>query len=283
MGDKLRAGILCLGALVVSLGAGPVYSLSDQETPPPTGESSTTPAAPPDGLTATPSLTTTSTPTETPTPTATPLPSEEPSASPTLTLTPTPDSTLPEVTTTDAPTVTPTSTPTQPLVGFARYQNRAPDQGGITVTVLSSERVVLATTTTDSYGLFEIVVPGGVFYWLVIDAPLHQLVVLSMEPDSMLPETVTLAGGDLDDDGCINTTDLALLTASFGAERSEHTDINADDRTDLTDLAILSGNYDPECIPVPGLIPTATPTATPESTLTPTVVTETTVPATNEP
>lgn len=284
MMSRLIPGMLCLGVLIASLGEGPVYLQFEQDTPPPSGEPSTTPAASTDLPSVPSSPATTATPTETPVATATPSVTEEPYETPNLTITPTPEETRhPEMPGTATLTAEPTSTPAQLLAGFARYQNRAPDQAGITVVVLSAGQTVLASTATDAQGLYEIAAPAGEFYWLLIDAPLHQLAALSMWSDSPLPETITLAGGDLDDDTCINNTDLALLTAHFGAEHSESTDINGDDRTDLEDLAILSGNYDPECIPMPGLLPTATPTGMPDVTLTPTLVFETALLTTDEP
>lgn len=272
MRGRFLPGMLFMGALLALLRAGPVYSQSNQGTPTTTGEPSTTPAAPTDETSATP--------TETLSPTATPFLTDEPSATPT----PTPDDTqLPVITETALPTAATTFTPVQLLAGSARYQNRLPDQAGIIVMVLSAERVVLATTTTSADGRFEIVTPGGADYWLVIDAPLHQLAMVSMGPDSMLPEMVTLSGGDLDDDGCINTIDLALLTAHYASEGSEINDINGDKQTDVSDLAILSGNYNPECIPTAGLIPAPTPILTPDTTSTPTSASNTAFPATTEP
>lgn len=54
--------------------------------------------------------------------------------------------------------------------------------------------------------------------------------------------------GDVNDDGEVNLTDLALLLANFGATGSGLAgDLDADDDVDLTDLATLLGNFGLVC------------------------------------
>src|SRR5205085_2584321 len=76
-----------------------------------------------------------------------------------------------------------------------------------------------------------------------------------------------LKGGDLDQNGCVDTSDLSLMTASFGTA-AVTVDITGDGTVDARDLAILAGNLDTTCVSV--LTPTAQASDLPDMTVTPT-------------
>jgi hypothetical protein len=165
-----------------------------------------------------------------------------------------------------AATMTATQAPSQLLTGVVRYQRRVPDDSGISVFVVSLQGELLATAQTDATGSYLLAVPVDVPYLLYVTAPLHRPYTLLVEPGEMLPE-MTLAGGDLNADGCIDTLDLALLTAQFGLTAMPESDISGDGVTDASDLAILTGNFDPLlCVRLPFMVqPEVTPEVTEEN------------------
>jgi hypothetical protein len=171
---------------------------------------------------------------------------------PELTVEPVPETTetvepLPEVTQAVEPLPTPTLD--IPLVlheGVSHYQNRLPNDAAIQITVMTGNETIVDTTTTNDAGIFSVLAPSEEFFWLVVSAPLHTQYAIGVWPGEPLPE-VTLMGGDLDNDGCIGTLDVALLTAQFNQVETLGADINADGLIDVADLAILAGNFDLDC------------------------------------
>ncbi len=158
------------------------------------------------------------------------------------------------------------------FTGSARYQSRLPDNAGIQIEIRDGSDLLLNTATTSADGSYVVLAPSEEFFWLVISAPLYHAFKLGIWPGETLPE-VTLAGGDMDGDGCIGPSDLAFLTAHFNLDDSVISDISGDGHTDASDLAILAGNYDPDsCVPLLEVTATATPTliGTDSSLITPT-------------
>ena len=217
-------------------------------------------------------------------PTAIPSPSETASITPivpTMMSTPTPISSI-------TPTATLGSRPMVFKTGLATYQNRLPDNLGIEIHILDMDLVLLSVAQTDEQGNYSIAVPEAEAYWLVADAPLHKPVTLHLEPDTHIP-AIALLGGDLNHDNCIGRSDVNLLMLDFETAASPTTDISGDGITDSSDLAIVTGNFDPLCeIPPATPVPTATPaseTTQEVALLTPIVVIETIAPteATSQP
>ncbi len=254
--------------------------------------------------TPSPTLTETPAPTETPTAeitsetTAEPAPTsfdqDTPPDTPTETLAATDSPTLTETATstgTPAITETATDTPTAPAAptverlmlavqGTAHYQNRQPNDAGIRVSILDTQRVPLMLTVTDAAGQYAALIPANEAYWLLVEAPLHRRTVVLIQPGEVLPEVV-LAGGDLNQDGCVGPSDITLLTARFDALNSPETDVTGDGMTEAADLAVLAGNFETTCEMTPlDVTPTPEPTyeATAETTLeaTPEITPETT-------
>ncbi len=175
----------------------------------------------------------------------------------------------------DSGTLTSSGTPDASLMmvqGIAYFQNREAGEG-IDIQALDGSAAVIGSGTTDADGLYILTLPPQDSYTLIIDAPLHLPSEVSAGPDDPIP-TVILMGGDLNDDGCVGPTDLALLIPNFNLADTVETDITGDGITDLSDLAILTGNYQPDCEVVPLDEPTPTPTEdfalTPTATETPT-------------
>lgn len=200
----------------------------------------------------------------------TPTPTAAPSL--TLTLTPSPTFTLtPVLDFRQMPTATP-GIPMLFFTGTAFYQNRLPDHSGIRVYVLAGDGVLLSIAQTEARGFYSIAVPANSFYRLIIEAPLHKAFETGIWPGET-PPPVTLPGGDLNSDGCIGQTDLALITHYLNDPETLFADINGDSLVDIIDVAILTGNYQPACeallllTPVPTINPAPpTLTAEPETT-----------------
>lgn len=142
------------------------------------------------------------------------------------------------------PTATPSAYVLQFMDGAAYYQARS-DHAGIRVAVFDEAGVWLSSAETDAAGMYTIAIPQGVAYWLRFDAPLHQLRDVQGMAGAEV-SAITLLGGDLNDDGCIGNGDLDLLRQHF-QQTDPNTDISGDGITDLSDLAILTGNLDPAC------------------------------------
>lgn len=224
-----------------------------EATSEPTTETAMTPE-----VTATAEISITATASPTPTLTETLTVTPETTADPLLT---------PEITA----AITPTHTPELLTVtGLAQYQSRQPDASGIQISIVDSSGITLNSVLTDTTGAYTTFVPADQPFFLVITAPLHQHFQAIMPPGAPLPPVI-LAGGDLNQDGCIGLTDISLLTAQFDTAAPD-TDINGDGLTEAADLAILAGNFESGCetppvTPTPEITATLTPETTPEVTL----------------
>ncbi|MBZ0305798.1 MAG: hypothetical protein K8I82_06990, partial [Anaerolineae bacterium] len=148
-------------------------------------------------------------------------------------------------------TALPTPSPTPMLVpveGQAVYQNHQPDNLGINIQVLDADGVVLYASQTQADGKFMVEVPAEFPFRLTVDAPKHRPFEVTLEPGQPLPEII-LAGGDLNDDGCINVQDIELISSILESTMDLVADINGDEMTGAADLAILTGNFDAACTP----------------------------------
>lgn len=177
------------------------------------------------------------------------------------------------------PTATPGGVPLQFVTSMASYQNRQPDHSDIVVQVVDNDLNLVSVARTDASGVYAVPVPVGAFYWLVVDAPFHRRQVVPMQPGDSIPALI-LAGGDLNEDGCIGPSDLNQVIVGMESDDQAATDITGDGITDVSDLAIVTGNYQPDCEPEPITEPTPEPELTPEVTAEATV--ESTAEATPE-
>jgi hypothetical protein len=143
------------------------------------------------------------------------------------------------------PTATPGGIPLIVISGLIQYQSRSSHED-IEIHILNMQNVLLSVAQTNESGIFTVPIPAQEAFLLIADAPLHRRLEVIIEPHTILP-ALTLIGGDLNDDNCINQNDINLLLMAYERINSVQTDINADGITDLSDLAILTGNYDGSC------------------------------------
>lgn len=154
---------------------------------------------------------------------------------------------------TNTPAPASTSLPLITLIGLAHYQNRLPDDADILVTVRDLGGSIISQALTNAGGMYQVQIPADATYWLKLEASQHQRVELLLAVNSLPPE-MWLAGGDLNQDGCIDQADIDLITAAFSSGAMD-TDINQDGLISAIDIAILTGNYQTTC----ALSMTATP------------------------
>lgn len=174
-----------------------------------------------------------------------------------------------EATIQGTPTTPPTETtitPTATLGGIAMtftqgqiFIQGRDEQVGIEVQILDESLTLLSVAKPEVGGRYNIAIPTNDFFWLVADAPLAESITLPLQPGDGLPN-LTLAGGDIDDDGCIGSLDLALLQQS---SQTDHLfDLTGDQFINISDYAVLTSNYDETCLPLPTPTPTMQPTET---------------------
>jgi hypothetical protein len=175
------------------------------------------------------------------------------------------------------------------ISGRVIYQNHGTDNSGIDISVLDGDGNLIATTKSDANGEYALKVPGQASYQVVIEAFLHRRIQFTLLAGESLPDRV-LAGGDLDADGCIGQRDLDLFMSLFTSQNVNLGDITGNGVIDASDFAIVAGNFQNECplieptpissplpvSPVPSLtaVESITPTETPtviEATLSPVV------------
>ena len=135
--------------------------------------------------------------------------------------------------------------PMEVLNGSVQYQSRT-EHSGIVIQIFTQDNRLLSAAETNSKGIFSVAVPAEENYIVLVQAPLHRSIRLIAEAGIGLPPLV-MAGGDLNGDGCINYADMDTLLASYDRANTPETDINADGKSDLSDLAILTGNFDADC------------------------------------
>jgi hypothetical protein len=146
--------------------------------------------------------------------------------------------------------------------GLVYYQNREISDLPIEIRILNEDLVLLSTTQADPTGTYQILIPADQFFWLEVDAPLHRLIRIGINPGQSLPD-IRLVGGDLNGDACVGASDMALMIQNFDRNDAPDTDITGDGLTDASDLAILAGNFQPECEALPPYV-MASPTPTPD-------------------
>ena len=127
-----------------------------------------------------------------------------------------------------------------------------PDDSGATFTVVGSETF---STTTDASGYYELAVPEDTYDVTAemdryLDGERTGEVCLAGE-EIQLP-SVTLLGGDTNDDCVINILDLSFMGSRFmtsagDANYDPRADINADGTVNILDLSVTGGNFMETC------------------------------------
>lgn len=169
------------------------------------------------------------------------------------------------------------------LQGRANHAGATVRLGSLTATTAHDGTFILANAPLGVYTA-EAISPGFL-------AAERQDVQIAAGQIVTLPD-ITLAGGDMDQDGDIDLFDLVVLGAAYGQSvpSDPFLDLNADSYVNLLDLVILGSNYgrtgpiawEGQSVPTPTATAcptgTSTATATPLPTSTPTV-TPTAMPA----
>jgi endo-1,4-beta-xylanase len=163
------------------------------------------------------------------------------------TVTPPPPTPIPP---TPVPTaeITPTPLFLATISGTMQYQN-GPDSAGIKVELLS-DITLIAEAVTQADGNYRFAdVPAG-SYTLQASAPQHLSVVysLSLTEGGELPplSSVTLPGGDTDNNGVIDVLDATFIGANFDIETPPapaNADLNRDQIVNLRDLVLVGVNF----------------------------------------
>lgn len=173
-----------------------------------------------------------------------PVPTQPPQPTATPTTPPPPPTETPVVT--EEPTVPPTLSK---IVGKVAYQNH-PDNAGIVVQLVRSDTTVAGEVTTGADGAFTFLdIPQGTYG--VTALGMHHLrigKVVNITADGQIIDlgTLTLPGGDTDNNGTIDLADASLIGANFDLPVNPapaSADINMDGMINIRDLAIVGGNF----------------------------------------
>jgi hypothetical protein len=170
-------------------------------------------------------------------------------------------------------TLSPSSTETAEVLmllmsGNAFYQNHGRDHAGIQISVFDVDEHLIGFTETDVHGQYALNVPALSSYRVVIEAALHRPIQFPLSGNEQISDIV-LAGGDLDEDGCIGQLDLEGFISLFNSANISQGDITGDGVIGAADFAVLTGNYENNCALIEPA-PSATPlplSPTPSSTL----------------
>ncbi|MBI1281248.1 MAG: hypothetical protein GC179_24185 [Anaerolineaceae bacterium] len=179
----------------------------------------------------------TSNPATTVPPTAVPPTAEPPTMVPPTVVPPTPE------------TTTEPSVGTATISGKMAYQNY-PDNSNITVQLVTDKGSVIATVTTGADGSYTFNnIPKGTFGITAI-ANLYlrigKVVVITTDGQNVDLGSLTLPGGDTDNNGDISVTDASLIGANFDIPVNPApatADVNGDGVVNIRDLAIVGGNF----------------------------------------
>ena len=68
------------------------------------------------------------------------------------------------------------------------------------------------------------------------------LAMLAVGPGINALPPVRLLAGDLNGDGCVDSADVEIVSAAYGADLAQG-DINADGVVDIADAALVAGNF----------------------------------------
>ncbi len=146
------------------------------------------------------------------------------------------------------PTVVPSPSALSTISGVMQYQNH-PDNAGITVQLVTPDKV-LATVTTNADGHYTFTdVPVG-SYGVTAIAPNHlrvgKVVNVSADGQTIDVGTIMLPAGDTDDSGTIDLLDASLIGANFDGAvppSPDNADLNVDGHVDIRDLALIGSNF----------------------------------------
>jgi hypothetical protein len=133
--------------------------------------------------------------------------------------------------------------------GKILYQNR-PDNSNITVQLVNSKGAVVATMTTGADGsyIFKDVPVGtsGITAVANLYLRIGKIVNVTKAGQNVDMGSLTLPGGDTDNNGDVSLTDATLIGANFDVPVNPApaaADVNGDGLINIRDLAIIGGNF----------------------------------------
>jgi len=149
--------------------------------------------------------------------------------------------------------------PSEPgaLIGNVDLQGRTNEQGAIVFTSPGGTAGYLSTSDSGGDYIIPNVPPGtynvDVEMALYLDSSKSGVVVYAGETTTLNP--VRLLGGDCNDDDIIDIHDATILGPAFDSAPGDanwdpQADINANDKVDILDAVLLSGNWN-KSSPVP--------------------------------
>ena len=98
-------------------------------------------------------------------------------------------------------------------------------------------------TTTQANGLYLLRVgPGAHTVVVQMIGYLDAETTLVVGPGINALPPVRLLAGDLNGDGCVDSADVEIVSAAYGADLAQG-DINADGVVDIADAALVAGNF----------------------------------------
>ena len=99
------------------------------------------------------------------------------------------------------------------------------------------------STTTQANGLYLLRVGPGTHTVVVqMGGYLDAETTLVAGPGINALPPVRLLAGDLNGDGCVDSADVEIVSAAYGADLAQG-DINADGVVDIADAALVAGNF----------------------------------------
>lgn len=154
----------------------------------------------------------------------------------------------------------------QYITGIARYQSRVTHDAGILLQVYGDGLTLVSEVETNEDGIYNVAVPMEGAFWMVFTAEGYRTEHVYITEIDELADVILVAG-DLNGDECINFDDIHLMQSQFNVTEALF-DLNDDSETDISDLALLAGNLDADCMidVEPTSTPEATVTLTPEVT-----------------
>lgn len=109
-----------------------------------------------------------------------------------------------------------------------------------TVTLTSGDKTFTVNTNA---GVYTVNVPAGTYKFVVTKAKHLSYTKNELVVADAVAKNVTLAGGDLDNDGSVAFTDLSAILNTYSSTTALDADIDEDGAVGFTDLSVVLNNY----------------------------------------
>lgn len=111
----------------------------------------------------------------------------------------------------------------------------------VTLTNVADETVVFTVNT--NAGAYSVDVTAGTYKMVVTKAKHLSYTKNELVVSAAVTKDVTLAGGDLDNDGSVAFTDLSAILNTYSSTTALDADIDEDGAVGFTDLSVVLNNY----------------------------------------